>query len=106
MVMNANGEFKMAGHGRLSMTSRDEPNTIVQHYLHPTLSMLRKRVAAAMGWDIISKHEPSPEIDDAELAVKGLGYTAKTVKEMLSGILIRPGMGPAEIVQEALRNAN
>jgi len=29
----------------------DKVDTIVNHYLHPTPAMLRKRVATAMGWD-------------------------------------------------------
>lgn len=88
----------------------DEPNTIIQNYLHPTPKMLKKRVDEAMGW---GKTKPDnsgfPEFPtnwkEAKEALMSLGHSGREAESMIARITYTPEMTAEEIVQNALRSS-
>jgi integrase len=84
----------------------DEVSTIVSVYLHPTVSMLKRKVWTAMGWDSSSELSDPQAIVEAKQALIKLGFSRQTVKEMIGKVTYTPSMDAVNIVQEVLRNAN
>jgi len=82
----------------------DEVNTIVGYYLHPTVSMLKRKVWSAMGWDTSSDLSEPMAITEAKQALIKLGFSRQTVKEMVGKVTYAPSMDAVTIVQEALKN--